>query len=128
MVRVLVVDDHTAVLHALVDMLSFSVGLEVVGTAANANDAVALLEGGTAVDVGVLDISMRGRGGLSLASEISTRWPAIRMLMLSMHSAADYVMLTRRAGAHGYMNKKDAPEELEEAILTLARGGNFFPD
>jgi len=128
MVSVLVVDDHAAVLQALTDLLSFSAELTVVGAAMNARDAIALLEKEANVDVAVLDISMVGRGGLSLASEIHTRWPALRMLRLSMHPAAEYVPLARQAGAHGYMNKEDAPDELEGAILALAAGQTYFPE
>ena len=127
MVNVLVVDDHAGVLQALADLLSFSVELTVVGTATDAEGALAFLEQGNRVDVAVFDISMLGRDGLSLASEVRTRWPALRMLMLSMHSASEYVHLARRAGAHGYMNKEDAPDELEGAVLALAAGQTHFP-
>jgi DNA-binding NarL/FixJ family response regulator len=67
------------------------------------------------VDLAVLDITMPGMGGLQAAREICQRRPATRILMLSVHDDAQYIAHAQKAGAHGYVLKAVADNELISA-------------
>jgi DNA-binding NarL/FixJ family response regulator len=74
----------------------------------------------------VLDISMPGMSGLDITSRLRTDSPGTKVLMLSMHDNAEYVLESVRAGAHGYLLKDTAATELREAIRTVCRGESYF--
>lgn len=124
-VRVLVADDHTVVREGIRHVLSASPEFEVVAEAADGDEALALAEE-LAPDVIVLDITMPGKNGLEVTAELRRRHPEIRILILSMHDHAEYVMEAVRLGAHGYVLKDSGPAELRAAVLAVQGGGGFF--
>ncbi len=77
-------------------------------------------------DVVVLDISMPGESGLEVAARLRGTSPEPRVLILSMHDNAEYVLESVRAGAHGYLLKDTAAVELRSAIRTVCRGESYF--
>ena len=77
-------------------------------------------------DVVVLDISMPGMSGLEVTARLRSASPRTRVLILSMHDNAEYVLESVRAGAHGYLLKDTAATELREAIRTVCRGQSYF--
>jgi DNA-binding NarL/FixJ family response regulator len=74
----------------------------------------------------VLDISMPGESGLQVAARLRERSPLPRVLILSMHDNAEYVLESVRAGADGYLLKDAAATELRSAIRTVCRGESYF--
>lgn len=124
-IRVLVVDDHTIVRAGIRHVLESETGFEVVGEAGTASEAVAL----TATlqpDVVVLDISLPGTSGLQVAATLHEHSPLPRVIILSMHDNAEYVLESVRAGADGYLLKDAAATELRSAIRTVCRGESYF--
>ena len=69
---------------------------------------------------------MPGMNGLEAASRIAERWPATRVIILSMHSNEEYVARALRAGAAGYLLKDAGTSELEAAIRAVVRGETFL--
>ena len=124
-IRVLVADDHMIVRTGIRHVLESEPGFEVVGEAANGLDAVALAAK-LQPDVVVLDISMPGESGLGVAARLRAQTPEPRVLILSMHDNAEYVLESVRAGAHGYLLKDTAATELRSAIRTVCRGESYF--
>ncbi len=124
-VRVLVVDDHAVVREGIRHVLVESEGFEVVAEADGATDPVAVAEQHDP-DVVVLDVNMPGESGLKIAARFRERRPGTRILMLSMHDQAEYVLGAVRAGAHGYLLKDAGPAELREAVRAVYEGGEFF--
>lgn len=124
-IRVLVVDDHSVVREGLRHVLAGAPGFEVVGEAATAVEAVGLAERHTP-DVIVLDISMPGGSGLGVVEQLRRQFPAVRILMLSIHDQREYVVESVRAGAHGYLRKDSTPAELRAAIAAVFRDGAYF--
>ncbi|HEX5963064.1 MAG TPA: response regulator transcription factor, partial [Gemmatimonadales bacterium] len=100
-------------------------GFEVVGEAATGLEAVGLAAK-LNPDVVVLDISMPGESGLQIAARLRDTSPEPRVLILSMHDNAEYVLESVRAGAHGYLLKDTAATELRSAIRTICRGESYF--
>ncbi len=124
-IRVLVADDHGVVREGIRHVLQGEPGFEIVAEAENGADAMALAEA-LRPDVVVLDISMPGESGLTLAARIRERLPEIRVLMLSMHDHPEYVLESVRAGAHGYLLKETAATELRRAVRAVNEGEAFY--
>lgn len=124
-IRVLVADDHMIVRTGIRHVLESEPGFEVVGEAANASEAVALVAE-LRPDVVVLDISMPDESGLEVAARLRSSASGTRVLILSMHSNAEYVVESVRAGAHGYILKDTAATELRNAIRAVCRGESYF--
>lgn len=124
-IRVLIADDHAVVREGIQSVLHAGEGFTVVGAAATGDEAL-ILAASHRPDVVVLDISMPGKTGLEVAAEIRRTLPETRVLMLSIHDHAEYVMESVRAGADGYLRKDAAPGELREAVRAVYRGDSFF--
>jgi len=123
-IRVLVADDHMIVRTGIRHVLESEPDFQVVGEAASGSEAISLA---TALrpDVVVLDISMPDRSGLEVAACLRSSGTS-RVLILSMHDNAEYVLESVRAGAHGYLLKDTAATELRSAIRAICRGESYF--
>ncbi|MFO5197601.1 response regulator transcription factor, partial [Salmonella enterica subsp. enterica serovar Typhimurium] len=77
--------------------------LQVVGEAGSAEEALALLDAGTKVDVVVLDITLPGQSGIELLKHLRTQRPELAILVLSMHPERSFAVRLMRAGANGYV-------------------------
>ena len=104
--RLIVVDDDRLVVDSLKIILGAQPQIEVVGTGANGNDAVALYAEHSP-DIALLDIQMPGRDGLSAAREILERDPAARVVFLTTFSDDEYIVSALKLGARGYLIKTD---------------------
>ena len=96
--RLIIVDDDRLVVDSLKIILGAQPQIEVVGTGANGNDAVALYAE-HAPDIALLDIQMPGRDGLSAAREILERDPAARVVFLTTFSDDEYIVSALKLGA-----------------------------
>jgi DNA-binding NarL/FixJ family response regulator len=124
-IRVLVADDHMIVRSGIRHVLESESGFEVVGEAESGGEALALTSE-LKPDVVVLDISMPDQSGLEVAARIREAPGSARVLILSMHNNAEYVLESVRAGAHGYLLKDTAATDLREAIRAVCRGESYF--
>jgi len=97
----------------------------VVGEAADGNEAISRV-GECLPDVLLIDIAMKGMDGLAAAAEIRRQHPAVRVVVLSMHADAEYVLQALQAGAAGYLIKDAAPIELELALRAVMRGESWL--
>lgn len=120
-IRVLVADDESVLRAVLADLVSSDPGLQLVGTARDADEAVTVaLE--TNPDVALVDVRMPGGGGLRVAEELRRRLPETRVLA---HTAVDdraTVVRIMQGGAVGYLVKGTPPSEILAAIHRAARG------
>ncbi len=76
-------------------------------------------------DVVVLDITMPGRSGLEVLSEIKKTKPRLPVLVLSVHPENQFAVRVLKSGASGYMTKETAPEELVGAVKKVLAGGRY---
>ena len=124
-IRILLVDDHPLVRDGLRARLSLAEGLETVGEAGNAAEALARLAE-TRPDLVLMDVGMKDVNGIELTRRLLERAPALRVLMLSMYDNPEYVQRALQAGACGYV-LKDAPAgEILAAIDAVSAGGTFL--
>ena len=124
-IRVLVADDHAIVRTGIRHVLEGEPGFAVVAEAGTAEEVLARAEE-LRPDVALLDISMPGESGLQVAAELRRRAPGTKVLIISMHDNAEYVVESVRAGAHGYLLKDTAAIELRGAVRAVYRGESYF--
>lgn len=124
-IRVLVADDHTIVREGLVMILRSSPDIEVVGEAADGEQAIAMVEK-LKPHVVLMDISMPGMSGLEAIRHIRRAHPQVKVLALTIHESEDYILHVLRAGVHGYVVKRAAGQELLSAIRAVARGESYL--
>lgn len=124
-VRLLIVDDHALVRDGLRARLAASPGLRVVAEAADA-DAALGAAAREALDLVIMDVSLRGASGIEAAARLRAAHPGLRVLMLSMHDKPEYLHEALRAGATGYVLKDGESEEIVQAIAAVMRGETFI--
>ena len=124
-IRILLVDDHPVVREGVRSCLASHPNLEIVGEAADGQDAVHKAEKLTP-DVVLMDINIPRVNGLTATAEICRRAPQARVLALTAHHNPEYVQRVIAAGARGYVLKDATPQELMSAIQTIHQGGTFF--
>jgi DNA-binding NarL/FixJ family response regulator len=118
-IRVLIADDHRLFAEALEAVLAMEERIEVVGRAADGNEAVELARS-LQPDVVALDISMPGKDGFEAAAELELLDPQPAVLMLTGSNAPEDIERARRAGARGYVTKDSIAARLVDAIVSAA--------
>ena len=126
-IRVMVVDDHPLMRNGLRDALEESGRFEVVGQAADGEEALGTVEN-LKPEVIVMDVIMPNKDGIDACREIMELLPKTRVLMLTASTEEDAVIEAVAAGATGYLQKYSRPEELVEAVLDVAGGRLRIPD
>jgi len=125
--RVLLADDHVLVragIHSLLNQLD---GIDVVGEASNGREALELVEMHRP-GVVLMDIDMPELNGLDATARIVSRFPSVRVIILSVHGTEEHVLQALRAGAAGYLLKNISPAELDHAIRSVNEGNNHITD
>ena len=122
--RILLADDHCIVRQGIRALLE-GAGFEVVGEAADGQEAIRLVDT-LEPDVVVLDLIMPMLNGLDAARQILQRHPSIPILLLTMHTEEHHVAAALRAGIKAYLLKTQAAEDLVRAIREVMRGHVFL--
>jgi two-component system response regulator NreC len=123
-IRVLIVDDHAVVRSGLRLLLEAEKGIEPVGEAGSARDAVFQARAMNP-DVILLDIVMPDRTGLDVLPQLKHENPETKVLVLSMQDEPRYVREAFAAGASGYVLKEAADTEVVAAVREVAAGGRY---
>jgi len=123
--RILLVDDHKLVRAGIRSLLGEIEGVEVVAEASDGAEALLLAER-ERPDVVLMDIAMKGMNGLDAAARLRERLPTAKVVILSMHTSEEYVLLALRAGAAAYLIKDSATSELELALQSVMRGETYL--
>lgn len=121
--RVLLADDHSLVLEGFRRILDDQ--CDLVGMV---EDGRALLEAAQLVqpDIVILDVSMPLLNGIDAATQLKKSHPSIKVIFVTMHADADYVRSAFEAGASGYLLKRSAVDELEQAIRAVWAGHTYI--
>lgn len=124
-IRVVLADDHTLVRKGIRALLEIIQGIEVVAEAADGRQALDLIEAHRP-DLALMDITMQGLNGIEATAEIKRRFAQTRVVILSVHLAADFVSYALQAGASGYLPKDATPMELEFALRAVVNGETYL--
>jgi DNA-binding NarL/FixJ family response regulator len=125
--RILIVDDHPMMRHGLEQLLEREPDLQTVaqaGTAAEALDIVAK----RVPDLVLVDLSLPDKNGIELIKDLRSLHSSLRILAISMHDEALYAERALRAGAHGYLMKKEGGAELLRAIRRVLSGEIYLSE
>ena len=125
MIKVLLVDDHTVLRDGLRFLLEAEGDIQVIGTAANGQEAV---DQATVrcPDVVMMDISMPVMNGIEATKRIRALCENTKVVILSMYHTNDYIQRALEAGAAGYLLKDSAGTDLVAAIRALHAGKSYF--
>ncbi len=123
----MLVDDHPLVREGLVNLISQQSDFQVCGEAAGEPEALALI-GAARPDVAVVDISLESGSGLELIRSLKSMHPEVAVLVLSMHDESLYAERALRAGARGYIMKREAAKKVIQGIRSVQAGRLFVSD
>ncbi len=125
MIRLMLADDHAIVRSGLKQLFSLNPDLQVVGEAVDGGQLLERLRR-ELPDLLLLDINMPGLSGPDLIARIKSHWPALPVLVLSMHNEAPVAARVLKAGASGYVTKDSEMDVLLAAIRKVAAGGRYL--
>lgn len=119
---IIVVDDHPLFRKGVVQMLSQEPDLEVRAEAENSPSALDLMRR-TSLDLAIVDIGLHGStNGIELTKSIKAEHPNVPVLVLSMHDESLYASRALRAGASGYLMKREALDSVISAVRAVLKG------
>jgi DNA-binding NarL/FixJ family response regulator len=122
MIKVMLVDDHAIARNGVRLMLGTADDIVVTGEAANAQDAMQLVQGHD-FDVALVDITMPGKNGLDLLRALRAARPKLAVLILSTYAEEIYAVRALKLGAAGYLTKDAPTSVLVAAVRKAAAGG-----
>ena len=127
MMRILIVDDHALVRRGLSYVVKEGFPDAEVTEAESAAAALEFLQGGTAIDLALVDVRMPDLDGLELLRAMKADRPELPVIMLSTYDNAPYMKRALADGASGYLLKDATPEDLSQAInVAMSGSGNVL--
>ena len=120
-------DDHPLVREWLTNLINQQADLEVCGEAENATEALAGIAR-TRPALTVIDISLHAASGLELIKDLCIQHPSVAPLVLSMHEEELYAERAMRAGARGYVRKRETSKNILAAIRRVLEGGIYVSE
>ena len=123
--KVFLVDDHQIVRDGIRSLIEDAKDIFIIGEAGDGDEMLSMLDTAQP-DIILLDISLPGRNGIELIPEIKEQYPQIKILILSMYNADDYIFNAVRAGANGYLPKNSSKDELLDAVRQICEGNDYF--
>ena len=124
-IRVMLVDDHEVVRLGLKTLLEDQPGIQVVAEAGNAKEALQAAEN-YHPDVVVMDIRLPGQTGIEACQALTSRWPELRVIMLTSYADDELISQALQAGASGYVLKKVGNQALIDGLYALGRGESLL--
>jgi DNA-binding NarL/FixJ family response regulator len=125
--RIFLVDDHPLVREGLANLINEQNDMVVCG---EAEDSAGALTGiaKTRPDVALVDISLKNESGLELVKNLESQFPLVALIVLSMHDEALYAERALRAGARGYVMKRESTKSVLASIRRVMEGGVYVSE
>lgn len=125
LIDIYIADDHKMFTDGVELILASEPEINVLGVARNGKQLLGLLRSQPA-NVVLLDITMPEMDGMATAEEIIKLYPAVKVMMLTMHNTIDHVVPMVKMGVHGYLLKNTGKTELVNAIKQLHENGQYY--
>jgi two-component system, NarL family, response regulator NreC len=126
--KIMIVDDHTIVLHGLTLLINSEPDFEVTLQAGSTEAALEVLKANNIPDLVITDISLPGLSGIELLKELGNRFPRLPTLVISMHDEMVHGERAFKAGARGYLMTQEATEKVIFAIRKIMEGETYLSD
>jgi DNA-binding NarL/FixJ family response regulator len=123
--RILVIDDHVAIRRGVSEMLEASIPDVSFGFAESELETIELLKS-QVWDAAILDLNLKGRGGIELIRDLKDYHPHIRILVYTMNPEEHFGLAALRAGADGYLTKDAEPDYLVQALKRVLAGSRYI--
>jgi DNA-binding NarL/FixJ family response regulator len=124
---IFIVDDHPLVREGLTNLINGQSDLIVVGEAEDSAGAITGIAK-TRPDVALIDISLKNESGLELVKNLESQFPLVALIVLSMHDEALYAERALRAGARGYVMKRESTKSVLASIRRVLEGGVYVSE
>jgi two-component system invasion response regulator UvrY len=122
-------DDHQLFRKGLRQLIEdFAIPTQILWEAENGKDALHYVRSGLVPDILILDAQMPVMDGEQTASVLKVEFPDMKILVLSMLDDEARILFLLRQGVRGFISKDIRPEELEEGLVTVSKGGYYFSD
>ena len=125
-ITILLADDHDVVRKGMKMLLEDETDVKVIGEASDGLEAIEKVKL-LMPNVVILDLTMPRMTGIEAAKIISEQYPAVKILIFSMHNNREYILSSVENGANGYLLKDTGKEELMRAIKVVSEGRKYFP-
>jgi len=125
--RVFIVDDHPLVREGLANLINQQPDLVVCGQAEDAAQTLAGI-GASRAELALIDISLKTASGLELVKDLKVHYPDVALIVLSMHDEMLYAERAIRAGARGYVMKRETTKEVLTAIRRVLQGDVYVSE
>ncbi|WP_075643626.1 response regulator [Paraburkholderia ginsengiterrae] len=127
--QILIVDDHPIIRDGMTHLLNLQGDLHVCSAAGSAEEALAAMDREPDMgrpDMAIVDLSLKSDSGLDLVKTLRHRYPALAILVLSMHDESLFAERALRSGANGYLMKLEATEHVVSAIREVLAGNIYL--
>jgi DNA-binding NarL/FixJ family response regulator len=125
--RIFLVDDHPLVREGLANLINQQSDLMICGQAEDAAQALAGI-GATRAELALIDISLKTASGLELVKDLKVHFPSVFLIVLSMHDEMLYAERALRAGARGYVMKRETTKDVLTAIRRVLQGDVYVSE
>ena len=126
-IRVIIVDDHNLVRFGFKSLLSAQDSIDVVATLSSGEDAINWCRDNDGeVDVILMDVNMPGIGGIEATHRISSAWPDIGIIIITVHDSGPLPKQLLNGGARGYLTKGNGVDEMITAIQDVHQGKHYI--
>ncbi len=126
-IKIALVDDHQIVRHGIMSLLGKVKNFHVIGEFSSVEEFLESIDKNVP-DILLLDISLPGLSGIDLALILTEKYPAVKIIILSMHLDEEFVFSALKAGAKGYLPKNTTKQELVDAINGVYAGNEYFTE
>jgi two-component system response regulator NreC len=124
-IKIFLADDHELIRTGIRNLLGSNKDFQIVGESGDGEETIRKVRE-IKPDVVVIDISMPGMSGIEVTRHLREKFPAVKVLVLTMHENVEYVYQIYKSGAGGYLLKNAGKDEITSAIYAVARGEKFF--
>jgi DNA-binding NarL/FixJ family response regulator len=125
--RIFLIDDHPLVREGLINLINSQRDLVVCGEAEDSAGAMTGIAK-TRPEVALVDISLKNESGLELVKNLESQFPLVALIVLSMHDEALYAERALRAGARGYVMKRESSKSVLASIRRVLEGGVYVSE
>ena len=125
--RIFIIDESPVVRQGLMQIIGGREDLQVCGEAKNSDEAIRQIAR-TNPDLVIIDIAIEGVGGIDLIKALKSRYPSLEILVLSDHDESMYAERSLRAGAGGYIMKRESSQKVLQALGSVIEGRQYLSD